>query len=82
MEHKTVKNNGKFSKYYVENSHSAIIEKDMCEMVQAELKRRELIGTSYSSSNVFSSKLICVDCGAFYGKKVGHSNDAWRKELV
>lgn len=70
LEHKTVKNNGELLKYYVENSHLAIIEKDMWETVQTELKRRELIGVSYSSSNVFSSKLICCDCGAFYGKKV------------
>ena len=81
LEHKAVKNNGELPKYYVENSHPAIIEKDMWEMVQAELKRRELIGASYSSCNVFSSKLICGDCGAFYGKKVWHSNDAWRKEI-
>lgn len=81
LEHKAVKNNGELPKYYVENSHPAIIEKDMWEMVQAELKRRELIGASYSSCNVFSSKLICGDCEAFYGKKVWHSNDAWRKEI-
>ena len=30
---------------------------------------------------MFSSKLICGDCEAFYGKKVWHSNDAWRKEI-
>ena len=70
LEHKAVKNNGELPKYYVENSHPAIIEKDMWEMVQAELKRRELIGASYSLCNVFSSKLICGGCGAFYGKKV------------
>lgn len=38
LEHKAVKNNGELPKYYVENSHPAIIEKDMWEMVQAELK--------------------------------------------
>lgn len=81
LEHKPIKNNGELPQYVVENSHPAIIERDMWEMVQAELKRRESIGASYSSSSIFSSKLVCGDCGGFYGKKVWHSNDKWRKEI-
>lgn len=81
LEHKAVKNNGELPKYVVENSHPAIIDRDMWEMVQAELFRRNQIGASYSSSSTFSSKLICGDCGGFYGKKVWHSTDEWRKEI-
>ncbi len=50
-------------------------------MVQAELQRREKLGAKYSATSIFSSKLICGDCGGFYGKKVWHSNDVWRKEI-
>lgn len=35
----------------------------------------------YSANSVFSARLVCVDCGFFYGKKVWHSNDAYRKEI-
>ena len=81
LDHKVVKNNGELPKYVVENSHPAIIDRDMWEMVQAELQRREKLGAKYSATSIFSSKLICGDCGGFYGKKVWHSNDIWRKEM-
>jgi len=63
-----VKNTGQILQYYVENNHPAIIDKDMWEEVQIELERRNKIGAQYSSSDTFSSKLICEDCGGFYGK--------------
>jgi site-specific DNA recombinase len=63
----------------VENSHPAIIDKDMWELVQIEIKRRERIGAQYSSSDIFASKLICEDCGGFYGKKKWHSNTVYER---
>ena len=79
LDHKTVKNNGVLPKYYVENSHPAIIEKEVWDMVQVEMARRLKIGDAYSSSDIFATKLICEDCGGFYGRKVWHSNDVHRK---
>nr|WP_283243157.1 zinc ribbon domain-containing protein [Yeguia hominis] len=49
--------------------------------VQAEIARRQSLGRSYSGSSIFASKLICGDCGGFYGKKVWHSTDAYRREV-
>lgn len=74
LNHSVVKNTGQIPQYYVENSHPAIIERDMWEQVQIESKRRDEMGAKYSSSDIFSSKLICEDCGDFYGKKKWHSN--------
>ncbi len=74
LEHKVVKNNGQIPKYYVENNHPAIIDRDTWDQVQIEMKRRESIGAHYSSTDIFASKLICGDCGGFYGKKKWHSN--------
>jgi len=74
-----VKNNGQIPQYYVENNHPAIIERDMWELVQIELARRSEIGTQYSSSDEFASKLICEDCGGFYGKKKWHSNSKYSR---
>lgn len=34
-----------------------------------------------SGSSVFSSKLLCGDCGGFYGQKVWHSTDRYRKQI-
>lgn len=72
-------NEGEVPQYYVENSHDAIIEPLEFDMVQAEIARRHQLGRSYSGSSIFSSKLICGDCGGFYGQKVWHSNDPYRK---
>ena len=49
--------------------------------MQAEIERRKDIGGHYSGSSVFSSKLVCADCGAFFGQKVWHSTDKYRKVI-
>ena len=79
LEHKVVKNDGQIPKYYVENNHPSIIDKDTWDQVQIEIKRRENICAHYSSSDIFSSKLICGDCGGFYGKKKWHSNSKYSR---
>jgi hypothetical protein len=43
------------------------------------MKRRDKLGAHYSSSDVFSSKLICEDCGGFYGKKKWHTNTKYER---
>ena len=74
-------NEGEVPQYYVEGSHPAIISAMDFDMVQAEIARRQALGRSYSGSSIFASKLICGDCGGFYGKKVWHSTDAYRREI-
>lgn len=32
-----------------------------------------------SSKHVFCTKIICADCGGYFGQKVWHSNDKYRK---
>ena len=81
LEHKLVKNKGELTQYYVENSHPAIIEKEIWEMVQTEMLRRSLLGAVYSGGSVFVSKLICGDCGKPYGKKIWHSTDKYAKAI-
>ncbi|MFY9421432.1 MAG: recombinase family protein [Bacilli bacterium] len=74
-----VKNTGQVPQYYVENSHPAIIERDMWELVQVEMERRDRLGAKYSATDIFSSKLVCSDCGGFYGKNKWHSNTAYER---
>jgi len=81
LEHRVEKNRGHLPQYYVENSHPAIIDKEEWEIVQAELMRRDKIGAAYSGNSIFSSKLICGDCGGFYGRKLWHSTDKYAKEV-
>lgn len=75
---KIKKNEGEVPQYYVEHSHPEIISREIFDMVQQEFKKREGI-KNRSGSNMFSSKIVCGDCGNFYGSKVWHSNDKYRR---
>lgn len=50
-------------------------------MVQEELARRAKGGTRYSGVSIFSNKIKCADCGGWYGSKVWHSTDRYRKVI-
>ena len=64
--------------YYVENSHPAIIGPAEWKLVQRELECRKAIGRSYSGNSIFSSRLVCGDCGGYFGSKVWHSTDKYQ----
>ena len=81
LEKKMKPNEGEVPQYYVEGSHPHIIEPDEWEQVQAEIKRRKTLGRAYSGKSVLSAKLICEDCGGFYGSKVWHSTDRYRRTI-
>ena len=82
LNHKTKKNEGEVPQYYVHDSHPAIITKEDWELVQIELNRRTEMGYTYSFKNPFSGKLICEDCGSYYGKKKWHSGTVHEKEIL
>lgn len=75
---KQKKNNGEIPQYYVEGHHEAIITKDTYEAVQAEIEKRKSMGR-YSGVGIFSSMIKCGECGGWYGSKVWHSNDKYRR---
>ncbi len=74
-------NEGEVPQYFVEKSHNAIIEPLEFDMVQAELARRKELGKSYSCNSIFSSKIVCGECGEFYGSKVWHSNSKYKRTI-
>ena len=74
-------NEGEVPQFYVEGNHDAIIPPPEFEKVQAELARRKAIGRGYSGGSIFASRLVCGDCGGYYGQKIWHSNDPYRKVI-
>ena len=74
-------NEGEVPQYFIEDSHPLIIEPEEFELVQAEIARRKEIGKVYSSSNIFSTKLVCSCCGGFFGSKVWHSTSKYRRVI-
>ena len=81
MTKKRAKNRGEIPQYYIEFSHPAIIEPKEFDAVQVEIKRRKALGNAYSSNNIFSSKIVCGDCGHFFGSKVWHSTSKYRRTV-
>lgn len=72
-------NEGELPSYFIEKSHEPIIPPDEWDAVQVEINRRRQLGSKFSSKSPFSSKIICGDCGAFFGSKVWQSNTKYRQ---
>lgn len=84
---KRVKNNGIVPQYYVENSHEAIIPRELFMQVQEEMVRRaNLRGGKdgkkrvYSSKYALSSIVYCGQCGDIYRRV--HWNNRGYKSIV
>ena len=75
------KNEGEVPQYYVRNSHPAIVSEEVFELVQLEIEARRTDGNRYSGKGIFASKIICGDCGGYYGSKVWHSTDQYRRVI-
>lgn len=76
---KTTKvNEGEVQQYYIEESHEAIIDPAEWDAVQDEMKRRKEFGKAYSGKSVMSMRIVCGDCGGWYGPKTWHSNDKYK----
>jgi site-specific DNA recombinase len=89
MSKKRMKNDGIFEKYYISNSHAAIISKDKFEKVQEEKKKRARLiknedGSVIVSKNKYNGKyilgnlLICENCGASYRRRTERGKVMWR----
>ena len=74
------KNTGEIPQYYVEEHHEAIIPPDLFDFVQLEIKRREQNG-KHSGVSIFANKIKCGCCGGYYGAKVWHSTDKYRRVI-
>ena len=76
-----VNDGSEIPKYYAQNSHPAIISAEVFDLTQMELEWRRSLKGSYSGKSCFASRIVCGDCGAFYGSKVWHSTDAYRRVI-
>lgn len=74
---KHARNNGELPKYLVENSHEAIISKDVFNKAQDEMKKRErhLVPENRDlPANCFNQKIKCAVCGKHYEKRIRRRN--------
>lgn len=75
---KRKKNEGEVPQYYVEGHHEAIISPEIYNVVQEEFERRKG-ENGYSGISIFSAKIKCGQCACYYGSKVWHSTDKYRR---
>ncbi|MBD5118504.1 MAG: recombinase family protein [Clostridiales bacterium] len=87
-----VKNEGQLPKYYVENAHPAIIDRDTFQRVQEEMARRSSLRKTsskakteqgkHSGKYVLSGLLVCSECGSPYRRVTympgGQKRFVWR----
>lgn len=87
---KSVRNTGELPMYLIKNHHIPIIEPEVFDKVQYELKRRynktirvnENLATRYSSKYALTDIVVCGECGAKYKRvtwtSLGEKRVVWR----
>ena len=87
---KRADNNGEVPQYYVEDSHPAIIDREMWAAVQLEMERRRNFALQYgirkleyaTTDNPFAGRVICGSCGQVFGRKVWNSTDDRLRRII
>ena len=74
-------NNGQLAKYYVEDNHEAIIDKETFEAVRAEMVRRAAKANPLRKPTFseFTGRITCGRCGAKFRKKKNASGTKYAK---
>lgn len=81
LTHKVKKNEGEVPQYYVKNSHEAIIDPELFDIVQYEMKTRRESGRYAFSTHCFTGKIRCGQCGAYYASRVLHANTKYEQRV-
>ncbi len=71
------KNTGELPMYYIAEDHEPIIPPEKFQMVQEEIRRRRDAGGRAQSVSIFSGRIVCGDCGGFYGRKIWHAGSTY-----
>lgn len=87
---KRSENKGEIPQFYVEESHPAIIDKEMWEAVQLEKERRRTFTEKHKlqkidhglKDNPMAGKVICGDCGRAFGRRTWNGMDENLKRKV
>ncbi len=89
MTGKKSKNIGQRNRYYVKDSHPAIVSAEVFDKVQEEIAKRsrvvsnedgtaEISGSKYNGKYILGNLLVCGDCGASYRRRTERGKVVWR----
>lgn len=76
LPHRTVKNRGERTAYYVENNHPPIISKSDFEQVQGMLQQKAV--SDAKPKAFFSGLLVCPDCGHSFCRIETENTSYWK----
>jgi len=87
---KRADNHGEVPRYYVEESHPPIIDKETWEAVKLEMERRKAFAARYQIQKIdyatdehpFAGRVICGCCERAYGRKVWNSTDERLRRII
>ena len=83
LTHDKKRNHGEEELVVIEHHHEPIIDRDLWNLVQCEMKKRDrhgALGAGHSNRYVFSGKIKCGECGAsFVARKRGRKNGSFYK---
>ena len=77
---KRIDNKGESPMYMVENSHRPIVSPEAYDLVQHEFQVRKA-RNAHSGASCFSSRIVCGECGGYYGSKLWHSTSKYRRTV-
>jgi len=89
MTGKKSKNIGQRNRYYVKDSHPAIVPAEVFDKVQEEMAKRarlvskkdgtlETSGSKYNGKYFLGNLLVCGDCGSSYRRRTERGEVVWR----
>ena len=70
LTHKSKPNTGEAPQYYIEHDHPAIIRRDIWEEIQDKVT---ILSNHKSIIDPLCGKIVCGECGGYYGRKLWHS---------
>ncbi len=74
--------NGEYGpRYYMENTHEAIISKEQWLKANEELKRRGVNNCKTLITHTFSHMIECGQCGTNYSHRVNNSGKKWQTDI-
>ena len=89
MTGKKIKNTGQRNRYYIKDSHPAIVSAEVFDKVQEEMAKRarfvsnedgtlETSGSKYDSKHILGNLIVCGYCGASYRRRTERGKVVWR----
>lgn len=72
-------NNGELPMYMVQNSHTAIIDKEIFDKVQEMIEQRQINKGVVAEKHVFTGRITCGICGKNYRRKTSGGGTKYSK---